>query len=127
MNRIRLGAVSEFSQAHKVVNAGGKAVLVVNSGGAFYAVLNQCSHLPLPLSGGKVEGETITCPFHMSRFNLRTGENLDWTTGFVGLKAPAWSHRLIAFGKKPTPLQAYNVVQDDGVLYLELQGVNAAD
>jgi 3-phenylpropionate/trans-cinnamate dioxygenase ferredoxin subunit len=127
MDRIRLGSVSEFPQGHKVVNAGGKSVLVVNTGLEVYAVLNQCSHLPLPLAGGKIEGETITCPFHMSKFNLRTGENLDWTVGFAGLKTPAWSHRLISFGKKPTPLQAFNVVQDEGTLYLELQSVQAAN
>ena len=122
MNRIRIGAVTEFSSHPKVVSAGGKSVLVVKSGDEFYAVLNQCSHLPLPLAGGKIEGDTITCPFHMSRFNLRSGENLDWTVGFVGLKAPAWSHRLIAFGKQPTPLQAYTVSRAGDELFLELRG-----
>jgi nitrite reductase/ring-hydroxylating ferredoxin subunit len=123
MKRVRIGAVSDFSGSSKVVNAAGKSVLIVNTGRGFCAVLNQCSHLPLPLAGGRIEGDTITCPFHLSRFNLLSGENLDWTVGFAGLKTPAWSHRLIAFGKKPTPLTPYTVTQQDGDLFLEMADV----
>ena len=109
MNRIRIGAVTEFSSHPKVVSAGGKSVLVVKSGDEFYAVLNQCSHLPLSLAGGKIEGDTITCPFHVSTFDLCSGQNLDWTAGVLGVRVPAWSRGLIALGKKPQPVQTFSL------------------
>lgn len=36
-----------------------------------------CPHLEGPLFQGTRSGETITCPWHLWRFSLRTGERLD--------------------------------------------------
>ena len=40
----------------------------------FYAVRDECSHASVPLSEGGVEGCTLECWLHGSRFDLRTGE-----------------------------------------------------
>jgi len=40
----------------------------------FYAVRDECSHAAVPLSEGEVEGCTLECWLHGSRFDLRTGE-----------------------------------------------------
>ncbi len=119
--RIFLTSLSDFSEkGRQVFNVEGTSVLVVKVGEQFRAVANKCPHLGLPLAGGKVEEETITCPFHGSKFDLKTGENLDWVTSFAGVKIPGWSRKLLEMGKQPTPLQTFPVVIEDGRLYIEL-------
>ena len=39
----------------------------------FYAVRDECSHASVALSEGEVEGCTLECWLHGSRFDLRTG------------------------------------------------------
>jgi 3-phenylpropionate/trans-cinnamate dioxygenase ferredoxin component len=40
----------------------------------FYAVRDECSHAAIPLSEGDIDGCTVECWLHGSRFDLRTGE-----------------------------------------------------
>ncbi|MEZ0395772.1 MAG: Rieske (2Fe-2S) protein [Anaerolineales bacterium] len=120
-NRIFLTQLSDFpAEGRKVFQVEGVPVLVIKTGEQFRAVTNKCPHLGLPLAGGKVESETITCPFHGSKFDLNTGENLDWVNSFLGLSIPGWSRRLLEMGKKPAPLHTFPVVVEDGKLFVEI-------
>ena len=56
------------------VNEDGKEVLVVNSGGVFFAIGNICTHRGCRLSNGTLAGESIRCSCHGSTFSVRTGE-----------------------------------------------------
>ncbi len=119
-NRTFFTSLSDFPSSGKAVfKVGDLPVLAVKSGEAFYAIANKCPHLGLPLAGGKVDGETIACPFHGSKFDLKTGQNLDWVTGFVGMRIPEWSRRLLEMGKQPAPVQVYSLVIEEGKLYVE--------
>jgi len=40
----------------------------------YYAVRDECSHASVALSEGEVDGCTLECWLHGSRFDLRTGE-----------------------------------------------------
>ena len=40
----------------------------------FYAVRDECSHASIALSEGEMDGCTLECWLHGSRFDLRTGE-----------------------------------------------------
>ena len=42
--------------------------------GQFYAVRDECSHASIKLSEGEVDGCTLECWLHGSRFDLRTGK-----------------------------------------------------
>jgi nitrite reductase/ring-hydroxylating ferredoxin subunit/uncharacterized membrane protein len=53
--------------------AGDTPVLLLRRTGRMYAIHDRCSHRGCPLSGGKVEGESVTCPCHGSRFSLIDG------------------------------------------------------
>lgn len=118
--RTFLTSLTDFPQSGRAVfKVGDQPVLVIKSGETFYAIANKCPHLGLPLANGKVDGETIACPFHGSKFDLKSGENLDWVTGFAGMRIPEWSRRLLEMGKKPAPLQVYSLVIEEGKLYLE--------
>lgn len=118
--RTFLTSLADFPASGRATfKVGDQPLLVIQFGDSFFAIVNKCPHLNLPLTNGKVEGETITCPFHGSKFDLKSGENLDWVTSFVGLRVPQWSRRLLELGKRPTPLTVYKVVVEDGKLYVE--------
>lgn len=55
----------------------GVNVLLARIGGAVYAVSGKCAHMACPLSGGRLEGNTIICGCHDWRFDIRTGKFLD--------------------------------------------------
>jgi nitrite reductase/ring-hydroxylating ferredoxin subunit len=49
-------------------------VVVVRKGDDVFALVGRCSHAGGPLGEGKVEADTIKCPWHGSTFKLATGE-----------------------------------------------------
>ncbi|MBS1815253.1 MAG: Rieske 2Fe-2S domain-containing protein [Acidobacteria bacterium] len=55
----------------------GVPILLVRRGERIYALAETCSHFSGPLAEGKLEGYSIVCPWHGSRFALDTGEVLD--------------------------------------------------
>jgi nitrite reductase/ring-hydroxylating ferredoxin subunit len=57
----------------KFVRIDGKAVLLVNVDGQFYALSNFCTHSRCYLHKGKLKGKVITCPCHFAEFDLTTG------------------------------------------------------
>ena len=59
------------------VQVDGEAVVVARVGDEVFALRDVCSHAEVPLTDGEVEGCTIECYMHGSRFDLRTGEPLE--------------------------------------------------
>ena len=59
------------------VTVGDTPVMVIKQGSKIYAIANTCSHLGGPLNEGKIEGDTVVCPWHSSRFCLKDGRVLD--------------------------------------------------
>jgi 3-phenylpropionate/trans-cinnamate dioxygenase ferredoxin component len=49
-------------------------VCVVHTEGEVFAIRDVCSHAEVPLSEGELEGTTVECWLHGSRFDLRTGK-----------------------------------------------------
>jgi 3-phenylpropionate/trans-cinnamate dioxygenase ferredoxin component len=68
----------------------------------FYAIYDECSHASVALSEGEVDGCTLECWLHGSRFDLRTGEP-------TGLPATE-------------PVRVYPVEVRDGDVYIDLNG-----
>jgi 3-phenylpropionate/trans-cinnamate dioxygenase ferredoxin component len=56
-----------------LVHLDGQGVAVYNLDGTYYATQAECTHEGGPLNEGKLEGETVTCPWHGSCFNIKTG------------------------------------------------------
>ena len=61
----------------KRVNADGMPVLLVRKGQRIYAIAETCAHLGAPLSEGKLEGTSVRCPWHGSRYSLEDGRVLE--------------------------------------------------
>ena len=66
-----------------------------NVAGNFCATQAKCPHKQGPLNEGKLDGSTVTCPWHGSQFNVCTG---------VILQGPA-----------VTPLKMYSIVVEGEV------------
>ena len=59
-----------------LVDLDGERVVLANAGGRIYALAELCTHVARPLSEGDLDGEELVCPFHGSRFDIRSGEAL---------------------------------------------------
>ncbi len=77
-----------------------KKILVANLDGKVYASDRMCTHADADLSTGILTEEGVTCPLHLSTFNLKNGvpENL-----------PA-----------EVPLKIYNVKIEQNEIYIEV-------
>ena len=82
----------------KVTHYHGEQIALFNVGGRVYAISNRCSHANGPLTEGRIEGATVTCPWHDSQFDLATGQPL---------RTPA-----------QRPVETYDVRIEDGTIYL---------
>jgi nitrite reductase/ring-hydroxylating ferredoxin subunit len=58
----------------KVGKVRGTEVWVANIEGTFHAYPNKCTHMGGPVGRGKMTGYIIQCPWHGSRFDVRTGQ-----------------------------------------------------
>jgi nitrite reductase/ring-hydroxylating ferredoxin subunit len=52
----------------------GEKVCIINIEGNYYAIGNVCTHMGGPLNEGTLEGFEVQCPWHGSKFDVRTGE-----------------------------------------------------
>jgi 3-phenylpropionate/trans-cinnamate dioxygenase ferredoxin subunit len=96
-------AVAKGSSLH--VEVEGVDIAIVHAeDDNFYAIYDECSHAAVPLSEGEVDGCTLECWLHGSRFDLRTGEP-------TGLPATE-------------PVPVYPVEIRDGSVYVSLTSSN---
>ena len=58
----------------KEVQVDGESVCIANVDGKYYAINNICTHEGGPLADGTLDGYEVECPWHNSRFDVRTGE-----------------------------------------------------
>ena len=71
----RACSLDEFREGEAVgATIGDQDIAVARDGEEFFAVEDICSHAAVALSEGEVEGCTVECWLHGSRFDLRTGK-----------------------------------------------------
>jgi nitrite reductase/ring-hydroxylating ferredoxin subunit len=123
--RVRIGRVEEFAPGSmREVEVAGTKLVIARDDEGICAARNRCPHLGLSLTSGPggqhyADG-VVTCPWHNSRFVVRTGENLDWASGIAGRSIPRWSQRLVSAGRRPAPLTTYSVVVEGDDVFVEL-------
>lgn len=75
---VRVAADSDVPPRKPVrVEHNGNPILLVRQGSQLYALAETCAHLGGPLSEGKLEEDTISCPWHGSRYSLKDGHVID--------------------------------------------------
>jgi len=73
---VRVASVAEMPDRGLVaVEAEGeKIVLIATGDGAYYALLDRCSHADFPLSDGEIiDGNRLECQYHGAKFDIPTG------------------------------------------------------
>jgi 3-phenylpropionate/trans-cinnamate dioxygenase ferredoxin subunit len=101
--RIDLLAADEVGEGEMTmvwVDGGASPVLVVRTGGVLHAVQGTCSHEYFELDRGFLTAGSLTCPLHLSRFDLADG---------TPLEEPA-----------TLPLAVYPVIEADGRVLIEV-------
>ena len=72
-NLVRLASANEVGAGPHCVSANGLHLAVFNVEGKYYAVKNECPHAGGPLCEGELADGVVTCPWHGSKFDVRTG------------------------------------------------------
>lgn len=93
-------AVGEGEMQMVWVDGGTSPVLVVRTDGVLHALQGTCSHEYFELDRGFITRGTLTCPLHLSRFDLSSGDALD---------PPA-----------DLPLAVYRVVEEGGRVLIDV-------
>ena len=83
------------------IDIGNARMMIVNVEGLLYAVSRICTHETADLTTGFLMGSEVTCPLHLSRFDIKTG---------AALNPPA-----------TTPLTTYKLKTEGTAVYVEAQ------
>jgi 3-phenylpropionate/trans-cinnamate dioxygenase ferredoxin subunit len=92
----------------KAFEADGVKIVVYHLEDGFFATQASCTHVFAPLAKGKiVDGCKVQCPFHRARFDIRTGEVVDWANFPPGIQ-------LLNIVRSEKALKTYKVSVKDG-------------
>lgn len=72
---VKIGTTQEFEalEAAKRVEAAGHRIAIFILAGKYWAIEDTCPHRGGPLSEGMLAEDEVICPWHGSRFNVKTG------------------------------------------------------
>jgi nitrite reductase/ring-hydroxylating ferredoxin subunit len=76
---------------------------VGNAGGEPFAVSSRCRHQLADLSKGAVDKDgCLVCPWHQSRYDVRTGAMVTGPRGFLLYRGPTpgYSQLVLAYGRR---------------------------
>lgn len=72
---IKVTTLNELQPGNaKTCTVAGKEYGVYNVDGKIYATENTCYHQGAPLGDGRLEGTTITCPWHSWKYDVTNGK-----------------------------------------------------
>lgn len=76
---------------------------VGNRDGELFAVSRRCRHQLGDLSEGSLDADgCLVCPWHQSKYDVRTGEMVSGPHGFLGYhgRIPGYTQFVLAYGRK---------------------------
>ena len=119
MKRIDAASSADVQEdAIFVATIEGMNLILTRVDGKAYAVENKCAHLGWSMARGTVDGATLECPWHGSKFDVCSGKNLDWVSSFAGVSMPRWTRGLIALGKDPAGLRTFETTEEAGRVFV---------
>jgi len=97
----------------RAFRAGDAKVVVYHLEEGFFATQGSCTHVFAPLARGSiVETCQVQCPFHRARFDIRTGEVIEWANFPPGVQ-------LLNAVRGEKALRTYPVSVVDGEVVVE--------
>ena len=93
---------------------------VGNRGGELFAVSPRCRHQLADLSQGHLDADgCLVCPWHQSRYDVRTGEMVEGPRGFLAYHVPTPGYtELVAAAGKVAKLRVRRAYRDgDDVVF----------
>lgn len=80
----------------------------------YYATASSCTHIFANLAKGKiVDGCKIQCPLHRARFDIRSGEVVDWANFPPGIQ-------VLNFARSEKDLKTYGVKVESDKIYIDI-------
>jgi 3-phenylpropionate/trans-cinnamate dioxygenase ferredoxin subunit len=76
---VKVGERAQLPEPRGVLRVqleGEPVAIICTEGGSFSAISDVCSHAEVALSDGDIDGNTVECWLHGSRFDVRTGKPL---------------------------------------------------
>ena len=103
MSKVKLFLASELkaNEIRQVELDAREPIAIYNLDGEYFATDDTCTHGNASMAEGDIDGSEVYCPFHMGAFDIRTGE---------ATVAPC-----------SVPLQTYEVVIEDGYLFILME------
>lgn len=110
----------------EIIDGPNGPILVTKVAGTYYAVDAKCPHLNLPMKKGKISNEggvpTLTCNFHNSCFEMKSGKCTKWVTGALGNQNELIGGIMSSVGSEQKDIVAYSVSEaEDGTLVVTSQ------
>ena len=102
MEEIKICLVGEISsgEARQVELEDRPPLAVYNLDDDYFVTDDTCTHGEASLAEGDIEGDEIVCPFHLGKFDIKTGE--------------------VTASPCSEPIKTYNVVVRGGAVYVIL-------
>ena len=73
-NYIQVADITDIDLNNSLsVDVDGQAILICNTENGVFAVEDRCTHADIPLCGGQIVRNFITCPLHGAVFDLSDG------------------------------------------------------
>lgn len=119
--RVRVASGTEVREGElHATETDGQRLLLTRVDGQVHAVINRCPHMGMKMTRGEICDGVLKCPWHGSRFDFRSGQNVDWVNAFVGIPMPKWTHGMISMGKVPAPLLTLPAEEENGDVFVRL-------
>jgi nitrite reductase/ring-hydroxylating ferredoxin subunit len=117
MNWVKVLPQEELADGQRrVVEVGGRPVLLLNHQGQLYAVENECPHMGASLENGEVTSDaTLICPRHHSAFDLKTGAVKEWSPWPPGVG------RVLGSISREKALPVYPTRLDQGSIWVGIE------
>jgi nitrite reductase/ring-hydroxylating ferredoxin subunit len=114
MARHKVCAADELAVGDmKPVKVAGTSLILYHLEEGYFATQSHCTHLFAPLARGKIVDDCLVqCPFHRARFDVRSGEVVDWANFPPGVQ-------LLNALRGEKALATYPVTLEDGDLFVD--------
>jgi 3-phenylpropionate/trans-cinnamate dioxygenase ferredoxin subunit len=100
----------------RAFTVGNEKIALYHLDDGFFATQASCTHVFAPLARGKIlDGCKVQCPFHRARFDIRTGQVVDWANFPPGIQ-------LLNVVRGQKALKCYTVSVEAGEVRVVLPG-----